>query len=432
MTASPRTQRIAGRCLLLCLAVFATRTAWYDTRVIFESLLYSASMRKVFIVYALCLIPFVLIALPGAKYLLKSKLIAAYAILNFYGIILAAIYQNPGIYALQDVFKMTLVPVGFLLVWYDPPPSANQLLERLAKIIFGYQIVKFAIYLVWFRTSYGFVYGGVTDLFPVTFFAARAFSGTTRTGPRDITMALMSLTLIGLGQKRTLAVCVAVILLYYLVTYFGHVLRRAWPYLAGAGCLIGSLLFGHQLNNVVNSNQFRRILQTNVAASIGQESKRGREVRIVYEDLQDHGWLGLVFGIGHGAVYEEEVANVVTGEVVTHTVHFTPAAMHLRYGLLGFAVYGFTVLHLLFYRGSPVDGWISQTSLSALRAFGLCTFVCSLAIFGLIDDLMVGSIIGITMLSRHKSRRARAARKKALPVQQGRRRSSSSRLRQAG
>jgi len=406
-----RTRRTAGRVLLLCLIVFASRTTWYDTRVVFKSLLYDSSIRWMFLAYAVCLFPFILIAFQGIKHLFSSWLMTLFAVINLCGIVLAVIYGNPGIYIIQDVFKMTLVPVGFLLVWHDPPDNADRLLERLAKVIFGYQVAKLLIYILYFRSQYGFVYGGVTDLFPLCFFGAKVFSGARRTDPWDILMATSSLVMITMGQKRTLMVCVAVIAIYLLVRNFSHVVRRLWPYLAMATCLIVFLVFGGQIEGLTSHDQFRRLMETNVESSIGDESKRGREVRIVYEDLQEYGWIGYVFGIGHGAIYEEEVEDTLTGNVTTHSVHFTPAAMHLRYGIFGMAIYLFMTIHLMFYRGTPIPGWISKSSLRGMKAFGLSIVICSLTGFGLVDDLMAGSIIGLMMLSRQKLRSRKLAKK---------------------
>lgn len=406
--------RNAGLLLLLCLAVFASRTAWYDMRVVFESLVYSASMRRVFFVYALGLAPFILIASRGARYLLGSPLMMLYAFLNVYGVLLAVIYANSQTYIAQDVFKMTLVPVGFILVWYDPPKNASRLLERLANIVFAYQIIKLLMYLVWFRSSYGFVYGGVTDLFPLCFYGARACSSETRTGFRDVLMSAASLSMIAAGQKRTLVVCGAALAVYFLLTNFGHVFRRVWPYLAMAACVTILVLFGGLTEKIVKHDRFRRLMETNVAASIGIESKRSREVRIVYEELDRLGRAAYVFGTGHGAIFEEEIAQHTSGETVTHSVHFTPAALHYRYGLLGLALYGLTVMHLLFYRARPVSGWVSASSLRGLEAFGISTIVCSLTGFGLVDDVMVGSILGITVFSRKMARSSVLARRSAL------------------
>ena len=62
-----------GRLLLFCLVVFASRTAWYDARVVFESLLFSSAMRKLFMVYALCLSPFILLAFRNIDYVFAGN-----------------------------------------------------------------------------------------------------------------------------------------------------------------------------------------------------------------------------------------------------------------------------------------------------------------------------------------------------------------------
>ncbi len=390
-----------GRLLLFCLVVFGSRTAWYDTRVVFESLLFSSAMRKIFMVYALCLSPFVLIAFRNIDHVFKSPLIVLYLVLNLYGVALAAAYGNSLIYTAQDAFKLLLVPTGFILVYYDPPRSADALVDKLAKVVLGYQAIKFAIYLTCYQSTFGFVYGGVTDAFGLCIFAARLFSDDRRTSFQDLLLAGTSLLLITLGQKRMLVVCVFVIVLYLLSRNYVHIMKRLWPYAAIAACLFAGVLFRSELYEILQSDQFRRLAKTDVANSIGEESQRQREVRLVYEDLEAIGWTAYVLGIGHGAVYEEEIAQRKTGEYVTHSIHFTPAGMHFRYGFFGLTVYGLTALYLVFGRFLPVEGWLSLSTLRGVRAFGLCVIVASLTGFGLIDDLMVGSILGIMMLSCH-------------------------------
>gem|GEM_PF-4982299 len=385
--------------LLFCLVVFASRTAWYDARVVFESLLFSSAMRKLFMVYALCLSPFILLAFRNIDYVFKSPLIVLYLVLNLYGIALAVAYGNSVVYTMQDAFKLLLVPTGFIFVFYDPPRSADALLDKLAKVVLGYQVLKFAIYLTCYESSFGFVYGGVTDAFGLCIFAARLFSNDQRTSSQDLMLAGTSLLLITLGQKRMLVVCVLVIVLYLLSRNYLHIMKRLWPYVAIAACLFAGVLFRSQIYEILQSDQFRRLAKTDVALSIGEESQRQREVRLVYEDLEAIGWTAYVLGIGHGAVYEEEIAQRKTGEYVTHSIHFTPAGMHFRYGFLGLTVYGLTALYLVFGRFLPVDGWLSLSTLRGVRAFGLCVIVASITGFGLIDDLMVGSILGIMMLS---------------------------------
>ncbi len=388
-----------GRLLLFCLMVFASRTAWYDTRVVFESLLFSSAMRKLFMVYAVCLLPFVVTAIRNMDHIFKSPLILLYVILNLYGLTLAVAHGNSIVYTLQDAFKLLLVPVGFVFVFYDPPANADRLIDRLAKVVLGYQLIKFAIYLTCYQSSFGFVYGGVTDAFGLCIFAARLFSNDHRNNWQDLLLAGTSLSLIALGQKRMLVVCVALLVLFLLSRNYLHIMKRLWPYAAIAGLLFAGLLFKNQIYDILQSDQFRRLAKTDVAYSIGEESQRQREVRLVYEDLNRIGWSAYVMGIGHGAVYEEEIPQRKTGETLVHSIHFTPAGMHFRYGFFGLAVYSLTALYLAFGRCRPVEGWISLSTLTGLRAFGLCVIVASSTGFGLIDDLMVGSILALMMLS---------------------------------
>ena len=146
---------------------------------------------------------------------------------------------------------------------------------------------------------------------------------------------------------------------------------------------------------------------------MAKETPRQQELQDVYRSIQEDVAAAFYLGRGHGATFYAESAEAVTRKPIVHSVHFTPAAMHLRYGLIGWLFYLGAILALLRMREPINQSFASEVDLLALKGYALCAAICSLLMFGFIDDMLIGVALGIYYCA-YRSQQASYARQRSL------------------
>ena len=386
----------------LCLAVFVSKTVWYDSRVAFKAH-GGVDMPLMLMRYAFCLAPFVLYALSGrTRSLGLSRLIMGYILLNVYGLILALLV-DPGSwrYVVHDTFKLTLVPTGFLLFCTGPSNVGFSLtLRRLANLILVYQLARLVMFGLLIEDVTRFHYGVICDIFPFAYYLSQLLFGDRKHRIHPVWFLLLAVLILFLGSKRTLVLCAVVVCAYLYLCPWGTYTKRASKnfFLLIAGLLVVALIVPMVpglMSHEALSDFGRGYERDNLTVELGQKAARHREVILVYEELVDAGWTGFVFGCGHGATFEEEIPHFTTGEYTKHSIHFTPAGMVYRYGAFGLAIYLATIGAVVF--GSWGRRLMKQqpADVLAIRSYGLAAFVASWALFGVVDDLLLGAFLGM-------------------------------------
>ena len=392
---------LAGAATLACLAVFASRVAWYDLRIVLPSL--QLAMRPLFAVYACCLLPFIVYAYhKRGTWTGGGSLVWAFHAMLAYGWIVCLVGGEGQLnYALQDTLKLLFVPAVFFLFAAAPPRCVETLLNRLAWVIVGYQVIRLGLFVV-LRPGF-FYFGGVTDAFPVCYFLARLIYGRDRRVVGDVACLLLSLGLVGIGQKRTLLAALAAVFLAASIRGLRKMVAR--PALQAAALAVAAVLAlaVARVSSMEDSQLFDRVRSTDLSVLFTEETSRQMEVRDVYDHLRGFGRQALVFGLGHGATFERYEADHSTGEVIVHSVHFTPAAMQLRYGLPGLALYAAIVFGVVFAKPPRPTEFCDATAILTLRNYGVAATVCSIGMFGLVDDMLVG----LTIATFYYARRVR-------------------------
>lgn len=391
---APRLSGWAGFWLTLLVIVFASKCVWYDFRIVFDWMR-GDGLRAAFVVYTLALLPFLALAGIGGLHLLsRSWTTILFVWIGVQGLVCAVLHEQIGDpYVLQDLVKLSFVPAGFLWVWLDPPKSFDLFLRRTAFAILGYQGIKLLIYVLYYQGSFSFYYGEIIDLFPLCYFLGKYAQERPEVAASFLVWTLLAAAVVVLGQRRTVLLGGCVVVAYVGLRSYHHLLGRPALYVLGLIALT-SLLGASGLWSHVSEKLLQRVVHADVAASIGEDSARLREVRLVAEQALDAGPATCLFGFGHGATFEDDVANRDTGEFVKHSVHFTPGAMLLRYGAVGLAFFAVIVGALTFAQEYVIDGWIGVPNYLAMKAFGLAAAVGSLSLYGLVDDLMIGTFLG--------------------------------------
>jgi hypothetical protein len=401
-------QLAAGAALLACMTVFASRVAWYDLRIVVTSLQFA--MQPLFAVYVVCLAPFVVYAyLSGGTWLAKSGLLLLFHLVLLYGwAIFVIVGEGEADYALQDTVKLTFIPAAFFLVIASTPRRAGWVLGSLAVVIMGYQVLRI---LAFSYLAPGFFYfGGVTDAYPVCYWLAKVSKDRSERISQNALMLLLALGLAVIGQKRTLLAAFACVLAYTLLRSLGGLVTRPTLQVAALGGAVVAVALVCSMGDLGDTQFFDRVRKTDVREMLTEETSRQMEVRDVYNHLVDRGWKACLTGLGHGATFEREEASKATGATVIHSVHFTPAALHLRYGLVGWVLYAAVACSVLLAREPAGNGFTTSADYLAMKNYGVAAFVSSFAMYGLVDDMLVGMSLGIFAVAKAKQRAAEAHR----------------------
>lgn len=391
---APRLSGWAGFWLTLLVIVFASRCVWYDCRIVFDWMR-GDGLRVAFAAYTLALLPFLALAGIGGMHLLtRSWTTILFVWIGVQGLLCAVLHEHiRDPYVLQDLVKLSFVPAGFIWVWLDPPKSFDLFLRRTACALLAYQGIKLLIYVLYYQGSFSFYYGEVIDLFPLCYFLGKYCRERPEVAEGFLFWTLLAAGIVVLGQRRTVLAGGCVVVAYVGIRSYFHLLGRPTLYvlalIAGVSLVGASGLWSH-----LSERLFQRVVNTDVAESIGEGSTRFREVRLVVDQVLGAGPATSLFGFGHGATFEDEVANRDTGEFVKHSVHFTPGALLLRYGVVGLLFFAVVIGALTFARETEIDGWIGAPNYLAMKAFGLASAVGSLTLYGFMDDLMIGVFLG--------------------------------------
>jgi hypothetical protein len=391
---APRLTGWAGFWLTLLVIVFASRCVWYDCRIVFDWMR-GDGLRVAFVAYTLALLPFLAFAgIGGLHFLSRSWTTILFVWIGVQGLLCAVLHEqirDP--YVLQDLVKLSFLPAGFIWVWLDPPKSFDLFLRRTAFAILAYQGLKLLIYVLYYHGSFSFYYGEIIDLFPLCYFLSKYCRERPEVAESFLIWTILAAGIILLGQRRTVLAGGCVVAAYMGLRSYYHLFGR--PTLYVLALIATASLFGASgLWSQVSEKLLQRVVDTDVEASIGEDSTRFREVQLVVEQVLNAGPATSFFGFGHGATFEDEVANRDTGEFVKHSVHFTPGAMLLRYGLAGLLFFAVVAWALTFAKEIEIDGWIDVPNYLAMKAFGLAAAVGSLTLYGFMDDLMLGTFLG--------------------------------------
>jgi hypothetical protein len=392
-------RRSTGQWLLVAVLVYTNKVLWYDLRIILESLR-GDSFRSILAVQGILLMPFIAASLlGGVRLLARSRIVMLYPLMVVYGLLINAIHgvEYP-IFALQDLFKFMFLPTGFLLAWLSPPDTVDRVLKFLAHVILLFLVVKILLFLAYYHSQYRLYYGGVLDVFPFCYFFANFCSGRKAGRTKNGMLAAASLLLVALGQKRTVFIIAMSAICYVLVRSRRTVGKNLAVYVAAIGIVATVVGFRQPLAEMAGVH-FQRIVTARLDSTIGEDSARFREVVLVWELHRASSWSARWFGFGHGAAFDDEVPDL-HGETLTHSVHFTPAAMLLRYGYVGVAFYVLLAAGVLFAPERATSTWLTATDVLVMKSFALTAVLGSLVLYGLVDDMLVGVFLGFTTRAR--------------------------------
>jgi len=385
----------------LILGIFLSRVAWFDIRIAVPDF---GLIYALFFVYAALLAPLLgLVLLAGYRFLVEDTLVASYVAINVYGALLGFAYANDFSFLASDSFKFLLLPGGYVAFRLAQKELQPERVLKIAVIfVVVFELLKFGAFAATQGGFLGMVYGGILDFLPLAYVGSRML---LKPGMLNIIIWTAYFVVVLLGQKRTLLVVSMTSMLFF--AWSARRRRRTWGFFAMALVAL-TLIGGYTATTEVaklSGEAIKRISGTDIASDIGSRSKRLREVRLVVEELHKGGVVAWVFGYGHGATFVEEVPDRRTGARVTHSVHFTPAAMLFRYGILGLALFvGTAVTVLKRSRIEPMQSGatLSRSSQMAIRGYLIAAVLASLVIYGLVDDLLVGVLYGIATAERQR------------------------------
>jgi hypothetical protein len=391
--------------------VYTNKVVWYDLRIILESLR-GDSFRTMLAIQGVLLTPFIAASLlGGVRLITKSYIVIFYPLMVVYGLLINAIHgiEYP-IFALQDLFKFMFLPTGFLLAWLSPPATVDRFLKFLAHAILGFLGIKILLFLAYYHSQYRLYYGGVLDVFPFCYFFAKFCAGDRSATWKNGSLSALSGMLILLGQKRTLFVAILAIVGYVTIKSRQSIGKKMAVSVAGLVVAATAIAFRQPLAEFAGA-RFERITQSHFDATLGEDSARYREMLLIWELMNSSDWSRKWLGFGHGAAFDDEVPDV-NGETLTHSVHFTPASMLLRYGVVGSAFYAVLAFGILFAPVRTQPPWLTISDVLVIKSFAITAVIGSLVLYGLVDDMLVGVFLGFT--TRAHQQRAASLRPDAL------------------
>jgi hypothetical protein len=391
-----------GQWLLLAMLLYTNKVVWYDLRIIMESLR-GDSFRSILAIQGIVLAPFIAASLfGGIRILAKSRIVLLYPLMIVYGLLINMIHgvEYP-IFALQDLFKFAFLPTGFMLAWLSRPATVDKFLKILAHAILGFLVIKILLFMAYYHSQYRLYYGGVLDVFPFCYFFANFCAGKKSATWKNGTLGALSFVLIMLGQKRTLFIALLAVVAYVSIKSRQSIGKKMAVCIAGIALVSTLLVFRQPLAEIAGA-RFERITQSRFDSTLGEDSARYREMLLIWELIGSSEWSRKWFGFGHGAAFDDEVPDV-NGETLTHSVHFTPAAMLLRYGIVGVAFYLALAVGILFAPARLDATWLTFSDLLAIKSFVITAVIGSLVLYGLVDDMLVGVLLGF--MTRANQRR---------------------------
>jgi len=400
----------SGRWTLLLLGIYSSKVVWYDLRIFFESLRGNV-LRDLLAGQAILLFPFIGIAFfLGARRVTQQPLLLTFAALFIYGAFINLLrgVQVP-MFLAQDLCKLAFIPTAFLMVMIDRPTTCDRMLHRLAQIVLLYLATKLTIALLYYHGSFGLYYGGVADLYPFCYYSAKYCHDDGRR-PKNVGMfAILALGLAISGQKRTVLLAAIAVISYLFATRWTFLFRKWALYLLLIGTSVISIFFWEQVEESI-SHRFQRIVLLQEKTSYDEDMPRLAEINLVLETLADSGVLAQMFGLGHGAAFDNYAVNL-EGDELTHSVHFTPAAMLLRYGVVGILFYLVIAIAAVRPHRQKKSAWMLPSDVAVMRCYGIVAVLGSLAIYGLVDDMIIGAFLGTYALDRQLFSRNRRASK---------------------
>jgi hypothetical protein len=378
--------------------VFASRSMWYDLRLIHRELLDPDRLRVLFLVYALGMLPFIVTILSSdIVALLTKRPVWFFVALAWYGLVPALIYRNSSIYILQDLFKLSLFPAGYLGYRLARKRlDVKKFVIFLGVSILLFEVARFFIHLQARGPGAALVYGTIIDVIPVAVFFSLALCSTGLLRLPYLALTVVSLVMSLVGQKRTVLACFILLGGYLIFSTFrkngAFVVLVGLALISGVVVLVASGTVGSDLEIDV----FRRIAATDLRMDLGASSLRFEEAMVALERLEQGGPSALLFGYGHGATFQ--IWHPVRGVETVHSMHFTVAAMVFRYGLFGlvfFCALFFGVCRLILRRSS-LDASPDGTAVTLTgKGYLLSALVACFLMFGFVDDLLCGIFFGL-------------------------------------
>jgi hypothetical protein len=393
------TYRSTGQWLVVAMLFYTNKVLWYDLRIILESLR-GDSFRSILAVQGVLLMPFIAASLlGGVRLLARSRIVMLFPLMVVYGLAVNAIHgvEYP-MFALQDLFKFMFLPTGFVLAWLSPPATVDRVLKFLAHAILAFLVIKILLFIAYYHSQYRLYYGGVLDVFPFCYFFANFCSGRKSARTKNGILAASSLVLVALGQKRTVFIIAVSAICYLMFRSRQTVGKNLAVYVATISIAAAVIGFRQPLAELAGVH-FERIVQARFDTTLGEDSARFREIVLVWELHRGSSWSARWFGFGHGAAFDDEVPDV-HGETLTHSVHFTPAAMLLRYGYVGVAFFVLVAAGVLFAPERTKSTWLTATDVLVMKSFALTAVLGSLVLYGLVDDMLVGVFMGFMTRAR--------------------------------
>jgi hypothetical protein len=242
------------------------------------------------------------------------------------------------------------------------------------------------------------LFGTVTDLFAFSFFTSCFLFKRGRVKLTYFVLMSACFTLSVIGQKRTVLVCLVIVIYYLLYSRFPK--NVIFVIVMGISLVVFSGLYANRdsLRQVLVEVGLGKLAVTDVGVDIGLQSFRFNEIVAVFDNLSDSGAHSFLIGKGSGATFEMGVAHPRTGETVFHSIHFSPGAVIYRSGIFGLFVYLYLFFYL-FLNGALKEGDdfldFNTCSAFAMKAYALGAFASSFVLFGFVDDLLLGVFCGV-------------------------------------
>jgi hypothetical protein len=374
-----------------------SRIFWYDFRLLLDNL---STINLIFIAHAILLFPFIAYFFAKKiRYASSNTIIIIFLSAALISLVTGLAFHNDLKYLIGDTYKFTFVPFGMLIgmsVFKDN--YHMEFFDNLFKFSMIFLILKYVFFVYNKGEVLALMYGNTYDLYPF-FFLLAAFVTQKKINILSLLVFFVVFFVIFSGQKRTLVLILTLspLLILFLTRFSKKSIKFNIGYVI---ILLITYLFLVQTEEGV----FMRLIGTNLEHTIGAESKRMEEVKTVINALsENYPGISIAFGAGSGATYEYHTPHGKFGYTETHTVHFTPAAIYYRHGLLGVLLSLILVIYtvLVIMKSKEI---IKKDRYAALCSMMLLSLLISaISMYGVIDDILFGILLSILTLKINQS-----------------------------
>lgn len=387
---------------LLIISIIAplSRIGWYDFKGIFIVTGNDPAIIRIFF-YVFSAVTFPVLVY-WLVYLISSFSVEKNSFLILivcaWGFLFGFYYKNDPVYIFGDSYKFLIFVSGIYISRFLIDEKYELKFLKLLEIVcisgLLFSIFRFLMFHSKFTSNVGFIYGTTQDIFLVfSCFVLYFF----RKNLISIGLIVLSLTLLILGQKRSVLLLLLIFLpiLICFLDFKKLTFQKAFKSILFLIILILSLLITLNSGDFLFNKYFVRITNTDWQDKIALKDGRSEEIQYVFYKFSSNDSIFYLTGFGSGAEYSKFVRGY---HADVHSIHVTPVALFYRYGIVGLFLFIYFAILIVKYFWSFLFSGKFRKKFNVIYVlflfYSVSSFIMSFVVFGFFDDILSGLSFG--------------------------------------